>query len=338
MRQKKCLVQLLCLFLITSCGTKGNEVEKVQSSRNSVLDVSDRVKEINTGDVLIGASSRMYVGDGYWMVADHKAYDKMIHVFGNEDYNHLFSVGQLGQGPYEITRLGDIGIDNVRKKFYVSDHGKMKIFSYDIETLMKDPDSYQHEVKLEMKKNMFPSTYHYVSDTLSYARVIKPTSNNSFRQDIAKWNMVTGEMTPMEYSHPAIKNKRSIFAMSMEKGFYVEAYLQHDLLSICDLDGRLITNIYGPDWNGGGKSDISTFGDVMVTPDYIIVSYSGGSYYESDFPTKLFVFDLDGDYLKTLDVKLRMTGCCYDYKSNRIVMSFDEDIQFGSLDLDNVAL
>jgi hypothetical protein len=76
----------------------------------------------------------------------------------------------------------------------------------------------------------------------------------------------------------------------------------------------------------------------MVTPDYIIASYSGDSYYESGFPTKLFVFDLDGDYLKTLDVKLRMTGCCYDKKLNRIIMSFDEDMQFGYLDLDKVAL
>jgi hypothetical protein len=47
---------------------------------------------------------------------------------------------------------------------------------------------------------------------------------------------------------------------------------------------------------------------------------------------------LDGDYLKTLDVKLRMTGCCYDKKLNRIIMSFDEDMQFGYLDLDKVAL
>lgn len=336
MRQNVFFAPLLCLLLMASCGNKGTQKEKVQSSRGEIVDVSSKVKEIDTGDVLIGASCRMYVGDGYWMVTDFRAYDKMIHVFDNADYSHLFSVGQLGQGPYEITNLGMVGIDNARKKFYVSDHGKMKIFSYDIETLMKDPESYRHEVKLEMKSSMFPSSYYYVSDTLSYARVIRPTSSSTFEQGIAKWNMVTGEMTPMEYTHPSIKNKRSIFGLSLEHGFYVEGYLQHDLLSICDLDGHLITNVYGPDWNGGGKSDISCFGDVMVTSEHIIASYSGGDYNTDYSPTKLLVFDLDGNYIKTLDVKDKILDCCYDEAHHRVIMTLDADIQFGYLDLNGL--
>ena len=75
MRQNVFFTQLLCLLLMVSCGNKEKETEKVQSIRGEVVDVSSKVKEIDTGDVLIGASCRMYVGDGYWMVTDFKAYD-----------------------------------------------------------------------------------------------------------------------------------------------------------------------------------------------------------------------------------------------------------------------
>lgn len=36
------------------------------------------------------------------------------------------SIGELGQGPGEITILGNIGIDNIRKNLYISDYGKQK--------------------------------------------------------------------------------------------------------------------------------------------------------------------------------------------------------------------
>lgn len=54
MRQNVFFAPLLCLLLMASCGNKGAQKEKVQSSRGEVVDVSSKVKEIDTGDVLIG--------------------------------------------------------------------------------------------------------------------------------------------------------------------------------------------------------------------------------------------------------------------------------------------
>jgi len=327
---------LFATLLLTACGTNGSKLEKVQNERSEVVNVKNMVKEIDTGDVLIASVARLFSSDKYLLIADFKGYDKLIHLFDNENYSHVCSVGELGQGPYEITNMGTIVVNEDQNEFYVSDHGKMKIFGYDIDSLLLSPDLYRQHVKAELKNSMFPSSYYYVNDTLSYARVIMPTSVSTFEQAVAKWNMQTGEMEVMPYTHPEIDNKRSIFDVSVENNFYVEAYLRHDLLSICDLDGNLRCNIYGPDWNGGGKSDISCFGDVVITRENIVATYSGGNYNEAYFPTKILIFDLSGNYIKTLDVGYKISDCCYDETNNRIVMVFDDEIQFGYLDLNTL--
>lgn len=329
---------ILLVLSFTACSGNGGNSEKVHNNRNVVIPVRDSIKEINTGDVLIGSVSRLFVSDKYLLIVDSKSYDKLIHIFEKDEYKHICSVGQLGQGPYEITSIGSLAIDDARNKFYVSDHGKMKIFSYDMDSLQHNPESYKHNEKVKIKDAMFPSSYYFINDTLSYARVIMPTSVSTFEQGIGKWNMNTGKMEIMPYTHPAIKNKRSVFDVSVKHNFYVEAYLRHDLLSICDLNGNLKCNVYGPDWNGGDKSRISCYGDVFITKENIMATYSGGDYNDSYYPTQILVFDLSGNYIQTLDVGYKISDCCYDEKNDRMIMVFDDDIQFGYLDLKNLIM
>lgn len=321
--------------MFVSCENHDSATEKYQDERNKVVDVHKEVKAIDTGDVLIGSVSRMYVSDDYLIISDPQGYDKPIHLFDKSDFKHRVSVGDLGQGPYELTTPGAVGIDDARHKFYVSDYGKMRIFSYDMDSILLNPD-YKHQVKVQMDNSLFPDVYRFVNDTVSYARVIKPTSASTFEQSIAKWNMKTGQIQMMEYTHPSVKNKRIVFDVSVENGFYVEGYTRHDLLTVCDLQGNLICNVYGPQWDGGDKSKLSCFGDVMIGADYIFATYSGGDYHESYFPTQLLVFDFTGNYIKTLDVGYKISDCCYDKTNNRIIMTFSDDLQFGYLDLVSV--
>ena len=109
----------------------------------------------------------------------------------------LLSGGQKGSGPDDI--LYGQFIDKINDKelllwvkgrlrlrcwellqrtrsevsFYVSDHGKNKIFSYDMDSVLADPD-YTPSVKLVMDKTNFPSEYEYINDTLCIARTILP--------------------------------------------------------------------------------------------------------------------------------------------------------------------
>lgn len=64
--------------------------------------------------------------DNHLIIADHKSSNQLIHIFNMQDFTYVQSIGELGQGPGEITILGNIGIDNIRKNLYISDYGKQK--------------------------------------------------------------------------------------------------------------------------------------------------------------------------------------------------------------------
>ena len=189
-----------------------------------------------------------------------------------------------------------------------------------------------------MNKNLFPDRYRYINDSLSIGLIIKPVGNSDFAQSVAQWNMNTGEITPMKYEHPDIEKKRIGFAVSVENGIYVECYSNHDLMTICNLNGDLKYNIYGQDWNNQKTSKIHHYGKIEFCNNKILSSYSGGNNLSDEyFPTKFLVFDINGEYIQTLETEYRICDYCYDAENNRILMNLDDaEVQFAYLDLDGV--
>lgn len=321
-------ILIMGMALLCACNPQ-DEKEKYQSNRSNMVEVKSQVKEIDTGDVLIGDNSRIYLSSKHLIIADHKAYDKAIHLFDKNNFHPIASVGTIGQGPREITILGAICVDDTKNKLYVTDHGKQKIFSYDVDSIITMPDTYVHQTKASIKSNQFPSNPIYINDTLSYGRVITPTSSNTFDQMIGKWNMMTGELQTIGEKHPEVKSKRSLIDVSVEKGIIVEAYMNHDLMNISDLDGNVQCYIYGPDW---GQQRLETFGDVIITPNHILSTYSGGLWGRGR-TEKIHVFDLKGNYQKTLNLGYNILDCNYDKTQHRLYMVFNDEIQFGYLEL-----
>lgn len=325
----------LCLSVLYSC-TNNSDTEKHQQQRDNIADVHEQIMEFQTDDILIGSYARLFILDDVLIIGDYKSSDELIHLFNKDSFQHLASTAYLGQGPGEIAVMGHIGIDEKRRKFYVSDHGKQKIFSYDVDSTLTNPH-YMPEVKVEMNMVQFPDRYEYINDTLSFALMIEPTSVSTFNQAVARWNIEAGTFEPMKYQHPAIQKKRISFAVSLERGIYAECYTYHDLMTICTLDGTLICNVYGPAWDATVSNRIKHYEDVVICGDKIVAAYSGGeNFSDARYPTKLLVFNLEGDYLKTLDVGYRITDLCYDKESNRLLMVLNDEIQFGYLSLNNI--
>lgn len=329
--------KILFITLIVMCWgcSRSAESEKHQKKRDNVVFIQDKIEEIDTKDLLIASVVRLYPMDKYLIIADHKTVDKLMHIFNSDDFSHITSIGNTGQGPDEITIMGHIGNDETNRRFYVSDHGKQKIFSYHLDSVLEN-SSYKPEVKASMNNQLFPNTYLILNDTLAIAQIIEPISNHEFNQLTAKWNMETGEIKPMKDKHPSIKNKRFAITASKEHERIVECYHNHDLITIMDLDGNLKCNVYGNNWNSRDESQLQHFGKVVFRGDKIIASYSGENRLtEGYYPTKLLVFSINGDYIKTLDIGYRISDFCYDEQNDRLVFNFDDMIQFGYLQLDD---
>jgi hypothetical protein len=272
------------------------------------------------------------MGD-YLIISDYLSTDECIHLFDKKTFRYLTSAASKGQGPGEITNIGYIRIDEANRMFYVNDHGKQRIFSFELDSVLANP-RYKPEEKMKMNERMFPSAYQYISDTLCIGEFIEPNSEqNDFKRTVGKWNMNTGEVVPMKYEHPEVSMKNIIFAASLEQGVYVVCYSDYDLMTICTFDGELKYNIYGRSWNNV-KSTVIHYRRVKFCGDRIVASYSGRDRRTDYLPTKLLVFDINGDYIQTLETGYKIVDFCYDKENNRIILAMDDDIQFGYLDLD----
>lgn len=333
------LLFLLLIIIGWSC-THGSKTEKYQNKRENIVQVRNRIKEIEMEDVLINRNAQLYSIREYLIICDYKSYDKQILLFDKKSFRYIAGTAYKGEGPDEVTNIGYVGIDEANRKFYVTDHGRHKIFGYNVDSVVANP-LYKREVKMNMKERRFPHKYQYVSDTLCMGIIIEPTGNYGFNQSVSAWNMLTGEIKPMSYVHPEIEKKRVSFAVSLEKGIYVECYNHHDLMTICGLDGNLKCNIYGSKWNSRKTNSVCYYGDVVFCDDRIVVSNSAGkdNFAKVElYPTEFLVFDTNGDYLQTLETGYNISNFCYDKDNNRIIMSLDDEIQFAYLDLDGLML
>ena len=328
----KSIIFFTLILIFYSCSNESNK-EKHQNNRNNIVNVKDRVHEIKIENVLIGSTARLYLMKNFLLVGDYKSITNLIHIFDKNNFKYLTSCAPIGQGPSEITNMGHIGIDNANRKFYVTDHGKQKIFSYDLDSVLLN-HGYIPKVKTGMNNKQFPSTYYFINDTLCIGRIIAPTGNSGYNEFIAKWSMVTGEIRPMKYKHPDIEKRRVTFAVSNINNNYVECYTYHDLMTICDLSGKLLYNIYGPEWDKTESKKTLYYNSVIFCGNKIITSYSGKDNFSKDYlPTKLIVFNANGDYIQTLETGYKISDFCYDEEHDRIIMNLDDVIQFGYIDL-----
>ena len=331
----KQLITFLSLFLILGC-SRNTEKEIYQGSRDSIIDVKEQIKEVDTGDVLLSSHISPTIFGDYLGIIDPNSYDNMIYIFDNKTFKYLGSTCRRGQGPGEVVSIGNIMWNENRKEFYLPDYGSYKIYNFDMSQVLAD-SLYLPSVKGNMNNKSFPGTIIYVNDTLSYVKVINPTSVSSFEEEVGRWNLQTGEIQTFPYKHPGLKVYRYIITASVDDGIIVEANSRYDLFTILDLEGNLKCNIHGPNWNSDGDGK-QHFGDVVTYKNYIISCYDGSMWADAAKFKKCHVFDLDGNYIKTLNIGFGFNYFTVDKTNHRLIFCFDDvDIdQIGYLDLDGI--
>ena len=328
----KKVIYLLLIVFCFACSSQNTEKERIYNSWDKEADVKDAVRELSLEDVMVHDNSSLYVNGNYILIVDHSSMDNQIFVIGKNDFHYAGSFAHKGGGPNEITNIGDLAFNESQQLVYITDFGKQKILSCNIDSVLMD-SSYTFKEVASLEKSQFPSEYTYINDTLCVGRFIFPIGNNNYRPQVAKWNMLTGEYKLMGYEHPGIESKRMTCAVSAEKQLYAECYSNHDLLTIGDFDGNLKCNIYGPKWKESARG-ANYYGKAVFRNNQIIVPYSGGSRKNDTYePTKFHVFDIDGNYLKTLNIGYKIIRYCYDKDNDRLIMCFNDEIQFGYLDL-----
>lgn len=328
----KLLNIIILSILMLGCTTSPKE--KYQKSRNNLVNVHDKIKELIIDDPLISGYSNMYIMDKYLIITDWRAHDKQIHLFDKKDFRHLTSTTRVGQGPNEIIHINAIIPDEKHGKFYAIDGGKRKLFSYDLDSLLAD-NNYSFTTKADLVWN-YPANFTYVEDTFTIAQMADFNANGEGKLSAGIWNLSTGTYKK-GYEHPSVEENIFQFAASPEANLYIICYSYYDLMTICDINGNLRCNIYGPKWKDKSR-DFKYFSmGSCIGGDKVYALYSGKERNRRDnYPEQIIVFDTEGNYLKTLNVGYKLIGLCYDKDNYRLILNFDDDIQFGYLDLEGI--
>lgn len=329
------------LFLACLClGCSSNPTDKYQMDRDRVVSVKDKIVPFETDSVLVGGWNRIYLFDDYLVIQDYKSLDNQLYIFDKDNFRCLAANAPLGQGPGEIAGIGTMVYDEERRSIYVSDHGANKIFCYMLDSLLADP-FYQPQLKMRMKPNLFPSEYQIVNDTLVICRMIQLNGTRSFSQYTANWDMESGEFARYEDLHPEIEQKRYMVAASATHDLVVESYYEREnLMVLRHLDGKLKHNVYGKEKKSAKQMDYFQ-GTPVITDRFIIIGYVDDTSFtvnEQGNPIgrparQLIVFNLEGDYIRTLNLGYNLNNFCYNKENDRLYMSFNDEIQFGYLDL-----
>ena len=323
---------VVCCF---ACAEKETEIH--QGKRDNVVDVSEKLVEIEINDVLFSRITKPYVFDHYLVLVDVMSNDKLIHIFDKDSFKYISSLVQKGRGPGEITNIGNVVFDETNHQLLVTDNSNYCVFAYNIDSIQLNPFHFPY-IKTRLDPKLIMSHYVYISDTLSIGELIEPTSTYTFHEYMATWNMKNGAIEKMPYEHPDVEDKRIVSTVSEKYGLYVECYSYNDLMTICTLDGALKYNVYGSKWDATNSRKVLYYcSSVAFCGDKILALYSGKNTEDDNgnfvYPDKFLMFDINGDYIKTLETGYVIQYFCYDEENDRVIMALDDKMQFAYLNL-----
>lgn len=332
------------IFLLTSISCKRADTSiKKHQKRDNIVNVKNKIVDIKT-EMLIG-KPWIYVFDKYLIICDTQKPYKGIYLFDKNTYKYITSTGVRGKGPQEIVRYGHFGFDDKNKLFYVIDHGKVALFQFNLDSVLMNPN-YMPIKYLSLNDELFPTTYDLVNDSIIIGSGIDVIDYKSYNSTIVKCNILTGEIKKIGEYPPDINPFKltTFFALSVQQGIYVEGHSSYDLMSIYNLDGEVLHNIYGPQWETE-KTRIDHYYVTKIMGEKIIAAYKGHVGIVVDEhqrpkavpATKFLIFNTNGDYLKTLETKHDIRYFGVDEENNRIIINFQDRVEpLGYIDLNDI--
>lgn len=323
---------VLFMFFVIACkSNKEKETEKYQKHRNNIINVKDEIVDIKT-DLFYGECWLNIIDDILIVNEFFPSGEKGIHLYNKNTFEYITSTAIVGKGPGEVARQGRMAVDNINRILWLNDQGKKVVWEFPIDSVLKN-ERYKPTEKLILFDELYLDRFGFLNDSIAIGKAIHVINHGSFDMSMAKLNLNNNIAEVYGYQHPKSMGRlsNSFFALSTENNIYVNCYLYIDLITICDLDGNLKYNIIGSGGleNKDGKK--SYYSNVDMFGKKIIASYNGKErivYNEfgramGNYPKQFFVFDLSGNYVKTIETEFKIINFCVDQENNRLIVCFD---------------
>ena len=323
---------LLFIILFASFGcNKSYKSKTFHEDKEKTINVKDKIVDIET-DLYFGICD-LEISDSLLIVSEiDPRGEKGVHLLNKNSLKYLTSTGYMGKGPGEIIRSGNSTISFNSQIIWVDDYGKMVKWKFPIDSVMNN-NKFIPTQKIAMNKDLFQVMFKFISDSVTIGKSCVPTSFHSMDLINTKRNIYSNKIEKYGYHYPDLKDRESYsdFALSNRKKLYVTCYKFVDLMTVCNLNGDLRSNIFGPKWKPKEIPCVQFYKHVDFYKDYIIASYlgdkwvlktaDGGMEYLST--SKFLVFDINGNYIKTIEVGYEFSEFCVDEDNGRIIVYFD---------------
>ncbi len=317
----------LVIFLLVS-GCRPDSTEIYYAKQDNTVSVKDKIIDIDP-QVIFGYAL-LDIADSILIIHDMDAKaGKSIHIFNKNTFSYLSGTGTIGRGPSEIASPGRIGINHKDKILWVQDMGNKVMWKFPIDSILKNPD-FKPTYKIDLSYDSFLERFELLNDSIAIGKAVQ-IKNAHWTMAMSKLNFNTNEIEKFGYEHPeAIDRKsNSMFALSAAHNRYVNCYTLCDLLTICDMDGNLRYNVYGPGGMENEGLSYSYYNGVQIVDKYIIASYIGDigvidhhGTLVGNSPSKFVIYNLDGQYLKTIEIGYKFSSFCIDKENSRIILYF----------------
>lgn len=317
------------LMFVCSCGKGGYD------SKKNVTDVSGQIKTLDTENLIIGKSSNIYIFGKRLYIVDTKSNDRILYVFDIESNRYLGGALNPGPSPYEISEPGALGVDATTGEAIMFDYGQNRIVTFNVDSILSDSI---HGIRTLRNLDMsgFPDSYVYVNDSTGYGRLIIPDGKNSYSQTLCHYTAATGDVRKFNTSEAVGEGNRSCVTVSPDGKTIVEACRTQDLIVMYDTEGNPVKAIKGPAYEPTADKTMSFFTGAAVTGNHILAAYSGRKANKGFYGDRILVFDLDGNYIKTLKLGIEIRKMAYSLDTDNLYISTPDSIQFGILPLGEI--
>lgn len=329
MRNKYMIGLLSLAIAVGSCG-KGS-----YDGAGNGTDVSDRIKALDTGNLLVGKSSNIYVYGDRLYIVDTRSDDMILHVYDTGSGRYLGSALKPGPSPYEISEPGALGVDASTGNAMMFDYGQNRIVTFNVDSVLSDGGQGIRTMR-RLDMSGFPDSYVYVNDSTGYGRLVVPDGNNSYSQTVCRYDAATGDIRKFSTSEAVGEGNRSSVSVSPDGKTIVEACRTQDLIVVYDAEGNPVMEIKGDAYEPEADKSMSFFTGSAVTGSHILAAYSGRKAKDGFYGDRILVFDLDGNYVKTLNLGIEIRKMAYSPTTDNLYVSTPDSIQFGILPLDRL--
>jgi hypothetical protein len=327
---KNLLPTLLILLLLASC--QQQTTEKSYTKWKPAIDVSKKIKTIHTPHYM--SHPELAIMDDILLVNEYEpSGQKQVHLFETDSFKFLGSVGKKGRGPGEMTRVGNLAPNPWTGHFWLTDFAKYVLWRFSLDSALANPN--YSPTPISISEDLFMVRMAFLNDSIAMGNAFTPLSASNYQMDIGRLNTKSNETKILNHPVPEYiteKRTNSYIALSAKNDLYARAYIKYDLLTIRKFNGELICNIKGPGWSKTLQPVKKFYSHVAIMEKYIIAAYLGEDGLALDetkrtvsvSPSKLLVFDLEGNHLKTIETQHPISTFAVDEHNQRIVAYFTD--------------